>query len=825
MQYVDGVPHPCDDINFDLNNHNDIVEKINTFYDADGSPYRYRDDYIEKNVNDLCSSTTFNLQPHQQFLGQLFNPKTNIKSMLIWHGLGSGKTCTSIVMASAFIKRKKPTVIFAVPKGVLPNFKQELIGKISGTVVKSCRDQCIIQGKRQYTIPQKYIKKINQIETQISNLTDRLRVEENRLQLMNIQNEILKLENELNQYQNIIKNNDIFDNNIVSTKNANVKKRKSTFHLYTHDKFLNQLVKEGTLEAGPLSREILAEPGTVLVIDEIHVLVSLEGSKYERLLTGLRYYINKGVRVILLSGTPIFNHPHELALTMNLLRPNIPFTASKDYFGEQFITHDNKIKNKLLFQQMCSGYVSYFKGGNPAAYPIKNIKYINHVIKNTGTQQQIYAEALKSELDRIFKQSTSDIVLRKWINFGEDDEENSDFKGAFQISRKMCNIVFPGTLESNQNNNFDQNNNLLLGALRKDGNLINYSPKFAYILDKIEDSMAQTKGPIFIFSQYLDHGVSALTKLLEHRFNMAPYSADNDSLSYFVWTGETTADFTKILQTVNSPDNIYGEKIKVILGSAAIMQGVDFKNISEVHILEPWWNESRIDQVIARAVRWCSHVDNPDNEVQIYRHYTRLDGKLAGEYRGAEMFLTDSIEQYIRNISEKKLAINSQFETALKEIAVDCNLFKKGNIVRLEAHTNILSNSGEEKVEEEWFIDPSNKSIKYIQTGTNSFTDINNGDNIIETNENLIKLEDIECINDIDQTEINEELWLDAAKIKLNADFLENFTIQDIDIDILKRKVQKLEEKYVINSRLNPDNKRIKRFLSTLIKIKKKIFS
>ena len=44
------------------------------------------------------------------------------------------------------------------------------------------------------------------------------------------------------------------------------------------------------------------------------------------------------------------------------------------------------------------------------------------------------------------------------------------------------------------------------------------------------------------------------------------------------------------------------------------MEGVSFKNVKQVHITDPWWNESRIEQILARASRYCSHSNLPSEE-------------------------------------------------------------------------------------------------------------------------------------------------------------------------------------------------------------------
>ena len=62
-----------------------------------------------------------------------------------------------------------------------------------------------------------------------------------------------------------------------------------------------------------------------------------------------------------------------------------------------------------------------------------------------------------------------------------------------------------------------------------------------------------------------------------------------------------------------------------MLGSPSVREGVSFKRVRQVHILEPYWNMSRYEQVIGRAIRFCSHKDLPiekqvDKLCELIRH-------------------------------------------------------------------------------------------------------------------------------------------------------------------------------------------------------------
>ena len=63
-----------------------------------------------------------------------------------------------------------------------------------------------------------------------------------------------------------------------------------------------------------------------------------------------------------------------------------------------------------------------------------------------------------------------------------------------------------------------------------------------------------------------------------------------------------------------------------MFGTQTVMEGVDFKNVNQLHILDPWWNDSRMQQIIARGVRLCSHKDLPPEKrfVDVFIHISIL---------------------------------------------------------------------------------------------------------------------------------------------------------------------------------------------------------
>ena len=99
--------------------------------------------------------------------------------------------------------------------------------------------------------------------------------------------------------------------------------------------------------------------------------------------------------------------------------------------------------------------------------------------------------------------------------------------------------------------------------------------------------------------------------------------------------------------------------------SQAGAEGLDFKFIRQVHILEPWYNLSRIEQIIGRAVRHCSHKNLPfeKRNVEIFLYGSRL-----------ENLREEAADLYVYRLAEIKAIKIGEVNRVLKEISVDCLL-------------------------------------------------------------------------------------------------------------------------------------------------------
>lgn len=194
------------------------------------------------------------------------------------------------------------------------------------------------------------------------------------------------------------------------------------------------------------------------------------------------------------------------------------------------------------------------------------------------------------------------------------------------------------------------------------------SPKMKIILENIQKSY----GLVFVYSNFRTlEGVELFSKVLD--FNgYSKFGIENDKPKYAIYSGmEDEKDKKEILKIFTSVQNKHGALIKILMATSAGAEGLDLKNIRQIHIMEPYWNQMRIEQVIGRGVRRNSHIALPSNEqnVEVFRYFSVLSKKNS-------MLTRDkmSTDEHIEQISLKKQYIINELNLILKECAFDCVL-------------------------------------------------------------------------------------------------------------------------------------------------------
>ena len=87
-------------------------------------PYRRELLAEEKNISCDRRVGAFSLLTHQKLVRDYLNVQTPYRGLLLYHGLGSGKTCSSIAIAEG-LKSTRPIIVMT-PASLRMNYIQEL---------------------------------------------------------------------------------------------------------------------------------------------------------------------------------------------------------------------------------------------------------------------------------------------------------------------------------------------------------------------------------------------------------------------------------------------------------------------------------------------------------------------------------------------------------------------------------------------------------------------------------------------------------------------------------------------------------------------------
>jgi hypothetical protein len=355
-------------------------------------------------------------------------------------------------------------------------------------------------------------------------------------------------------------------------------------------------------------------------------------------------------------------------------------------------------------------------------------------------QRETYDEAVKILDDRLDRKSED---VANFVIPGLDDSKKkliglygregintlkNQLKSHHEKINKMIATDILNLKGSEQNQEFinvNENTKNITGAILKKKYLPYFSTKFHQALIDIEANLFYNEETNesrtgFVYSNLVKVGIEIFQEMLiqngymEYDDNQANYHIKDETVCYFcgkphkehsdkkskvehefapatfvVVTGSGTEegaaeiipeDRQKILKTVFSNImNKEGKMIKLVLGSKVMNEGLSLRNVKTAHILDVYFNFGRVDQVVGRAIRWCSHYDLMSKEnlfpkVKLYKYAISL-GNDSQEL---------STEEDLYYKAEQKYILIKKVERALKEVAIDCALNQTGNMFKEE---------------------------------------------------------------------------------------------------------------------------------------------
>ena len=249
----------------------------------------------------------------------------------------------------------------------------------------------------------------------------------------------------------------------------------------------------------------------------------------------------------------------------------------------------------------------------------------------------------------------------------------------------------------------DKDKEILLKRDEENG-LLKLSPKYNEVLRNLDD----VQGTKFIYTEYRTlegiavfsivlkaNGYGELTIVTDEnnnpRIKREPENAPEGYFATWIGSDENSETLRRVFNNDVSdlPDsikkdfkamgntNLRGEVCTILLTTRTGAEGIDLKNVRQVHIIEPYWNPVRLSQVEGRAIRVGSHIELPKNEriVDIYKYSSKITNEQKKENKQiANDFDGMCSDEVLYDISNRKLFLMNKMMRAIKEASVDCSI-------------------------------------------------------------------------------------------------------------------------------------------------------
>jgi hypothetical protein len=562
-------------------------------------------------VADRLCNEELELSTYQTVIRNFLSNDTPYNGLLLFHGLGTGKTCSAITVAEEhrqFLKESglKRYIYVLGGLNIQDNFKKQLFDPShltqhgSDWTYKGCVGNTLLR----------------------------------EISLLGTKKEIIE------RVQEVIQKH---------------------YRFMGYRKFANYIHEK--------RKELTELEHSMIVIDEVHNVKDETGrgftpSKALDLVTK-----KTTVKLLLLSATPMFNDPGEIIWILNLLNRNDKRYELKesDIFTKE---GDLRESEKHRFLNHVRGYVSYVKGENPFTFPYRVYPsyFYKHTMKPTKPfsmfdndmtmkemKTQVYPVALSDFQKMAYEKTISVASSTKTLSMGDSIPFLSVLNMSYPKGTSIEYLIKGDTYEYYPGSErcFDA------------AHLPKYSAKIAEICKQIQKS----EGIVVVYSQLLEGGVIPVALALESigikNWNkpLLKGTTQKGQYSYCMLTGSPTLSPhpEEAIRLINTPENQNGDKIKVVLITKAASEGVDLKNIRQIHIMDPWWNLNRVEQIIGRGIRLCSHKSLPfeKRNAQIFL-YTSYVGEM------------ETVDHYMYRFAEEKAKKIGVVTRLLKENAMDC---------------------------------------------------------------------------------------------------------------------------------------------------------
>jgi SNF2 family DNA or RNA helicase len=378
---------------------------------------------------------------------------------------------------------------------------------------------------------------------------------------------------------------------------------------YSHEELVNR------------AKDISKNKNSLLIIDEAHRLRNRDTAKNK----AHALVRDSSDKALILSGTAMYNKPHDIAALVNLAAGYKKLPDTEAEFKKEFVATDHVEPGS---------FASFFGATAGETERLTNKsrlkKLIGDTVHNYDAQKEMPEEFAKTT-EKIHNVEMSKDQY-KFYRFAENNipwpirmkiraglplskKENASLNAFSSGVRQIANSYASYTTKPEQ---------------------VEASPKFQAMI-KDQDALRKSLGKKYrgvVYSNYLGSGLAHLSRELEAK-----------KISHGVYTGELSKAEKKRMV-----DEFNDGKFDTLLLSSSGAEGINLKGVRHMQVMEPHWNDSKIRQVVARAVRRGSHAHLQENDrhVQVDKYHSSLPRGFFGKPAGK------SIDEYLHAMSQDK---------------------------------------------------------------------------------------------------------------------------------------------------------------------------
>jgi hypothetical protein len=183
-----------------------------------------------------------------------------------------------------------------------------------------------------------------------------------------------------------------------------------------------------------------------------------------------------------------------------------------------------------------------------------------------------------------------------------------------------------------------------------------------------------------------NRGSSSSSRSVRSRATSSGNNRSSSAVVAYIDGNTSVAVRDHVRKVFSSKANIHGDLIKVVLASHVFSESLDFKNVANMHLMEPSWNKATQDQILGRALRIGAARQRKRKSVRVWRYVSLLPGRSS--------IIPIDVVMY-RKSTEKNRTIR-EYEHELQRAALDRPLFNAWNrlIQRASSESRVSSGPG-----------------------------------------------------------------------------------------------------------------------------------